>query len=158
MAIPSIGERFRGSGGNVGYLLRQASYRFRGAMDAALRPYGLTAPQYAVLSVLRQEPGASGADLARACNTTAQAMNGVLVTLERAGLVGRSPHPTHGRILQADLTEEGRRRLDAATPAVRDLEEELERDIDADALVAIKRWLVECARRSEDYDEGPDGR
>ena len=36
----------------------------------------------------------SGADLARACNTTPQAMNGVLATLKREGLIYRHPHPT----------------------------------------------------------------
>jgi hypothetical protein len=36
--------------------------------------------------VLARDPGASGADLARACSTTPQAMGGVLTTLEREGL------------------------------------------------------------------------
>ena len=47
----------------------------------------------------------SGADLVRACNTTLQAMNGVLATLKREGLIDRHPHPTHGRILQVALTQ-----------------------------------------------------
>jgi DNA-binding MarR family transcriptional regulator len=37
--------------------------------------HGLSSPQYAVLSVLARDPGASNADLARAGNTTPQAMN-----------------------------------------------------------------------------------
>src|ERR671932_1014693 len=119
MSSPQIGEGYRGIEGHSGYLLRQAWHAFRGAMDAALRAHGLTGSQYAVLSVLARDPGLSGADLARACNTTPQAMNGVLATLRRAGLVERRPHPTHGRILQVTLTPEGERRLRAATPAVR---------------------------------------
>ena len=47
-------------------------------METALRAHGLSGAQYAVLSVLARDPGMSGADLARACNTTPQAMNGVL--------------------------------------------------------------------------------
>ncbi len=35
-------------------------------MEMALRAHGLTGPEYAVLSVLARDPGASGADLARA--------------------------------------------------------------------------------------------
>jgi DNA-binding MarR family transcriptional regulator len=50
---------------------------------------------------------------ARACNISPQAMNGVVATLERDGLVQRAPHPTHGRILQASLTDEGAKRLAA---------------------------------------------
>ena len=107
MAVPSIGERYRGVEGHSGYLLRQASQALRTALDLALRSSGLTSPQYAVLSVLARDPGVSGADLARACNTTPQAMNGVLATLEREELVERQPHPTHGRILQVTLSREG---------------------------------------------------
>ena len=112
MSVPRIGESYRGVDGHSGYLLRQAWHAFRTAMEIALRPHNLTSPQYAVLSVLARSPGASNADLARACNTTPQAMNGVLATLEREGLVARHPHPTHGRILQVTLTAEGERRLE----------------------------------------------
>src|ERR671910_2471013 len=118
MTVPAIGESYRGVEGHSSYLLRQAWQALSAAMDLALRPHGLTGPQYGVLSVLAREPGASGADLARACSTTAQAMNGVLATLEREALVERRPHPTHGRILQATLTSEGKRRLQAAHPRI----------------------------------------
>src|SRR4051812_38374547 len=146
MAIPAIGEGYRGVDGHSGYLLRQAWHAFRTAMEAALRAHGLSGAQYSVLSVLARDPGASGADLARACNTTPQAMNGVLVTLEKDGLIERHPHPTHGRILQAELTAEGRRRLRAATPAVRRLEAALERDFAADEIARVKAWLVAAAQ------------
>jgi DNA-binding MarR family transcriptional regulator len=151
MGIPQIGEGYRGVEGHSGYLLRQAFFALRGALDAALRPHGLTAAQYGVLSVLAREPGASGADLARACNTTPQAMNGLVATLERDGLVERRPHPTHGRIRQVELTEDGRGRLEMAHPAARALEAEIERDTD---VAAIKAWLVAAARRAANYKRG----
>jgi DNA-binding MarR family transcriptional regulator len=146
---PQIGERYRGVEGRSGYLLRQAWHAFRGAMETALRAHGLTGAQYAALSVLARDPGLSGADLARACNTTPQAMNGVLATLERAGLVQRRPHPTHGRILQVTLTREGRRRLEEATPTVRALEDAIEHDLAPDQIAAVKAWLVASAQRLE---------
>jgi DNA-binding MarR family transcriptional regulator len=147
---PQIGERYRGVEGRSGYLLRQAWHAFRGAMEAALRAHGLTGAQYAVVSVLARDPGMSGADLARVCNTTPQAMNGVLATLERDGLVERRPHPTHGRILQVSLTREGQRRLEAATPAVRALEAAIEADLAPDQLAVVKAWLVTSAQRLEE--------
>ena len=76
MSAPLIGQRYRGVEGHSGYLLRQASYEFRGAMELALAAQGLTAAQYTAMSVLARDPGLSGADLARACNTTPQAANG----------------------------------------------------------------------------------
>jgi DNA-binding MarR family transcriptional regulator len=135
--------------GRSGYLLRQAWAELRSAMDDVLRAHGLTAPQYAALSVLARDSGISGADLARACVTTPQAMNGVIGTLERTGLVQRHPHPTHGRILQIELTDEGRRRLEAAHPAVRELEETIEEGFSAEEVAVIKAWLVVAARRLE---------
>lgn len=150
MSAPQIGERYRGVEGRSGYLLRQAWHAFRGAMETALRGHGLTGAQYAVLSVLARDPGMSGADLARACNTTPQAMNGVLATLERDGLVVRHPHPTHGRILQVRLTSEGERRLEAATPDVRVLEDAIEENLAPDQIAALKAWLVASAQRLDE--------
>ena len=149
MSVPLIGQGYRGVEGHSSYLLRQAWQVLSGAMEVALRPHGLTGPQYGVLSVLRHHPGASGADLARACNTTPQAMNGVLATLERESLIERQQHPTHGRILQATLTSEGQWRLEAANPAVRSLRRAIERGFSADEIVTIKTWLVETAKRLE---------
>jgi DNA-binding MarR family transcriptional regulator len=124
-------------------------------MGSALRTHGLTGAQYAVLSVLARDPGMSGADLARACNTTPQAMNGVLATLERDGLVERRAHPVHGRIRQVTLTNDGKRRLEAATPAVRELEDAIERDLAPDQIAAIKEWLVAAAQRLEEIGTSP---
>jgi DNA-binding MarR family transcriptional regulator len=149
MTVPLIGERYRGVEGHIGYLLAQAFYTLRAAMDATLLPHGLSPAQYAVLSVLARDPGSSGADLARAWNTTPQAMNGVLATLERDGLVERRPHPTHGRIRQVTLSPEGERRLAAANPAIRELEAGIEEGLSADEVAAVKAWLVESAARLE---------
>jgi DNA-binding MarR family transcriptional regulator len=150
--IPVIGERYRGVEGHSGYLLKQAWQSFHNAMDDALRAHGVNASQYAILSVLVRDPGSSGADLARACNTTPQAMNGVLATLEREKLIERHPHPTHGRILQVQLTHEGHQRVEAATPKVRALEQTIEADFTAHEIAIVKRWLVESALRSERLD------
>jgi DNA-binding MarR family transcriptional regulator len=150
MSVPLIGQSYRGVDGRSGYLLRQAWMALQSAMETVLREHGLTAVQYGVLTVLAREPGASGADLARACHTTPQAMNGVLATLERESLIGREPHPTHGRILQVNLTSEGERRLEAAHPAVRGgLHREIERDFTPEEIATVKTWLVAAAQRME---------
>ena len=154
MSPPLIGQHYRGVEGNSGYLLRQASYEFRGAMELALQAQGLTAAQYTAMSVLARDPGMSGADLARACNTTPQATNGVLATLERQGLVERHPHPTHGRILQVNLTGEGRLRLELVNPAVRQLEAAIEDGFTPGQIATIKTWLVQAAQRLERISAG----
>ena len=155
MSVPAIGQSYRGVEGHSSYLLRQAYLAASSAMEMAVRPHGLTAAQYGVLSVLAREPGASGADLARACSTTPQAMNGVLATLERESLIERRPHPTHGRVLQATLTSEGQRRLEAANPSMRALRRAIERDWSSDEIATVKAWLVATAQRLERATESP---
>ena len=150
MDAPQIGEGYRGIEGRSGYLLRQAWNSFSAAMESVLRGHGLTGAQYAVLSVLARNPGMSGADLARACNTTPQAMNGVLATLEREGLVERHPHPVNGLIRQVTATDAGEPRLKTATPAIRALEAAIEENLDGDQIGAIKTWLVRSAQRLEE--------
>ena len=147
MTVQLIGERYRGVEGHIGFLLVQVWHTLNAAMDTALRPHDLTPPQYGVLSVLARDPGLSGADLARAFSTTPQATNPVLAALERKHLIERRPHPYHGRILQASLTDEGQRRLQAANPAVRALEAAIEDGFTVDEIATVKTWLVEAAKR-----------
>ncbi len=95
-----------------GYQLRRAQYAYRLALDRALEPTGVTAPQFATLALLQARPGLSNAELARQSLITPQTMNTILGRLESAGLVERTPHPGHGRILRAELTQAGQSVLD----------------------------------------------
>jgi len=49
----------------LGYQLKRTQHALRLRMDEALHALGLTAPQYAVLSILEEAPRLSNADLAR---------------------------------------------------------------------------------------------
>jgi DNA-binding MarR family transcriptional regulator len=109
---------------SVGYVLKQAATALRAAMDAALRPQGLTVPQYACLELLGQCPGLSNAELARGAFVTRQSMNGVLRGLHDRGLVTRIT-PCQGRAVPTQLTQAGRQHLHAASIAVRDVEKQM---------------------------------
>ncbi|MEU4547382.1 MarR family winged helix-turn-helix transcriptional regulator [Nonomuraea dietziae] len=102
----------------LGYRLKRAAAALRGAMDGALREYGLTVPQYACLELLDQRPGLSNAELARGTFVTRQSMNVVLRGLQDSGLITRPATTDRGRALPAHLTEEGHRRLAAARSVV----------------------------------------
>lgn len=110
---------------SVGYALKRAQHALRLRVDEVLRDAGLTTPQYAVLSVLEEAPGLSGAALARRSFVTPQTMNVILTRLEGAGLICRSPHPEHGRVLRAYLTDEGRRLISGAHEMVEAIEERM---------------------------------
>src|SRR5262245_35374586 len=98
----------------IGYHLKRMHQVYCATVVATLRELGLTTAQYAALGVLETAPGISNAALARACFVTPQTMNEIVQSLHARGWVEREPHPVHGRILQLDLTELGRRRLTLA--------------------------------------------
>src|SRR3954447_7248619 len=77
----------------LGLDIKRAEQELIAAKQVAVRPAGLTVPQYATLYVLAANPGISAAALARACLVTPQAMTVVLKNLDAHGLVERTPHP-----------------------------------------------------------------
>ena len=107
---------------SVGYLLKEASSALRGAMEAVLRPLGMTVTQYSCLELLAQRPGLSNSELARGAFVTRQSMNVLVQALERDGYVTRPTQAPVGKVLPTALTPRGRKALDKATAAVRSVE------------------------------------
>lgn len=101
----------------TGNVIKRAEQALMAAKNAALRPLGLTVPQYAALFLLAEQPGLSGAELARRALVTPQTMSTVLANLERKGLIERSTHPIHTRIVEIRLTRPGAEVLSAADDA-----------------------------------------
>ena len=91
--------------------LRRTQHAVRNQLDSDLAATGLTTPQYAVLAELERSGELSASDLAREFGMSAQTLNVLVKKLEDSGLLRRSPHPAHGRILLATLTPAGRRAL-----------------------------------------------
>lgn len=110
---------------SLGYLLKEASSALRSAMEAVLRPLGMTVTHYACLELLAQRPGLSNSELARGAFVTRQSMNVLLQTLEQDGSVTRPAEARVGRVLPAELTPLGRERLEAASTAVRAVEDRM---------------------------------
>ncbi|WP_439693145.1 MarR family winged helix-turn-helix transcriptional regulator [Curtobacterium sp. SP.BCo] len=107
---------------SLGYLLKEASSALRAAMEAVLRPLGLTVTQYSCLELLAQRPGLSNSDLARGAFVTRQSMNVLLQAFERDGLVTRPSAAPVGKALPTRLTAAGQRTLEQASAAVRGVE------------------------------------
>ncbi len=108
---------------SLGYLLKEASSALRVAMEAVLRPLGMTVTHYSCLELLAQRPGLSNSELARGTFVTRQSMNVLLQTLERDGYVTRPASARVGKVLPTRLTPRGRRSLAKATVAVRSIED-----------------------------------
>lgn len=96
------------------WLLKQAFHFSLTTVNEAISGHGVTTAQIGLMRQLANEPGLSGAELARRLLITPQGAQLALTALERRGLVERKQDPQHGRIMQAYLTDEGR----AVTTAV----------------------------------------
>lgn len=129
----------------VGYRLKLAQNSLRTRMDAALRPLGITSPQYAVLTGIADEPGISNAALARRAFVTAQTMQGIVANLEKAGFLSRSEHPSHGRILRAELTAAGEKVQRRAHGIVAEVEQKMLAGLSAADTAKLAALLGTCA-------------
>ena len=153
----SQGQRVGDVDRAVGYVLKQAATVLRGAMETALRPMGMTVPQYACLELLDQRPGSSVADLARAAFVTRQAMTGVLAGLEERGWVTRPAVAPQGRALPATVTEEGRRRLGEASRAVARVQERMLAGLEPARRERLLADLQACVAALDPGSAGPAG-
>jgi len=130
--------------------MKEASFELRTAMEAALRPLGITITHYSCLELLGQRPGSSNSDLARGAFVTRQSMNTLLQALELDGLVVRPETAAVGRVLPAELTDKGRRQLAEASAAVAGVESRMLSGFSADEKAQLTLLLSRCAAALSD--------
>jgi DNA-binding MarR family transcriptional regulator len=119
-------------------------------MDELLRPLGLTTPQYNVLSAIEHTPGISNASLARGVFVTAQSMVGLVINLERTGLIHRTDDPSHGRVKRAELTREGATVLAKAHVLLADVDKRMMSGFSQNERDDLQRSLRTCVRNLGD--------
>jgi len=126
---------------SMGRLLKRAEQALLRAKSAALKTTGLTLAQYVALAELEERPGITGAELARACLVSPQAMMVVLKTLEEQGLVQRTPHPRHQTVLEIYLTDAGRETLANARKRVEPIERKVSQAFSGSETVILGAFL-----------------
>jgi MarR family transcriptional regulator, organic hydroperoxide resistance regulator len=124
--------------------MKRIMVHFRSQMDERLRPQGVTTAQLQVLKVIRDEPGGSGAQLARACYVTPQSAQALLKSLEDGRWITRTKDRGNDRILIARLTPSGVELLDTAERLARVIEKRLWRGVPDSAVEALNRTLMRC--------------
>lgn len=125
----------------LGLQIKRAEQAMIAAKTRALRPLGLTVPQYSALLFLDAEPGLSSAALARLALVTPQSMGPVLNGLEERSLIERRPHRHHRRLLEYFLTKDGTALLRRADRAAVRVEEQLAAGINASDRARLRRLL-----------------
>jgi DNA-binding MarR family transcriptional regulator len=134
----------------IGYNLKITQHRLRQRLDAELARLGITAPQNAVLLAVRGNPRISNAELARAAFVTPQTMQAILVNLERGGLISRSPHPEHGRVIMTELTTAGQKAVAEGAKAADVVERQMLSLLSTEEARLLCELLKRCAAALED--------
>jgi DNA-binding MarR family transcriptional regulator len=105
----------------IGYLDRLVVRQ----LNEAISLLGLTIQQYTALSVIGAEGRLSNAKLAKRSLVSPQSANEMVKTLVKHGWIGRSPDPSHGRIILLYLTPQGEEILRLAHNAAAEFEEKM---------------------------------
>jgi len=111
-------------------------------VQKALADLDVTPPQFAVLTMVVNYPGISGAELARLTFLTPQTINVIVRNLVKAELVAKSADAVHGRILRLHATAQGASLLKRCRARVMEVEGRLLELLDGDEERIVRRWLV----------------
>lgn len=133
----------------VGFLIKRVQQALRARMDEALSENGLTTSQYAVLSHLRETPSLSNAELARRSFVTAPTMIRIVQDLERLGFVKKAESKIHRKVVDVNLTPEGKRVLDLCESVVQAIQQQMLLGLSASEVDQLSKLLVFCAERLE---------
>src|SRR5215213_9299161 len=123
----------------------------RGAADRCLAPHGLSVGQFHVLRLLGDEPGLTGAELARRTSVSPPSMNEMLATMLRARWLRREPDPRGGRGIQLFLTPRGEALIAGGAASLAELSDDLLSGIPIDRLDAFFATLDLIAVRAESH-------
>ena len=134
-----------GPDANLGYLFRLAHQRFRGLLEDKLEDVGLSAQEYAILSVFETRAELSTSELARITQVTRQTIHPVIVRLESAGLLDRKSK--NQRVVLLRPTKEGRDLLHAATRRIRVVERAAFAGLSQKDEATVRAWLARLAAR-----------
>jgi len=129
---------------SLGKLLKRTEQALLRAKSAAVKTVGLTLPQYVALAELSERPGITGAELARACLVSPQAMMVVLKAMEEQGLVQRTQHPRHQTVLEIHLTSVGREALSAARKRAEPIEQRIANALSKEQIETLRALLRRC--------------
>lgn len=128
----------------VSYLVKWVERGISLRFDAILGELGVSTPEYTALSVLARRAGLSSAQLARRTLVSAQAMNQLVIALEKRRLIVRKSDPDHGRIQRASLTPAGRKLVAECDRATAEIEALLLSGLSRAQAADFRRVLTRC--------------
>lgn len=94
---------------DIAMALRRAYLSMHRQSDAALSRFALTSNQFVLLALLDERDGVSQRDLVERASSDPNTIRPMLTSLEKKGLVDRTPDPSDGRAWLVCITTKGRR-------------------------------------------------
>ena len=141
--LTSVPQPLPDAEANLGYLFRLAYQRFRALLEDELEDIGLSAQEYAILSVFETIAELSTSELARVTQVTRQTMHQLILRLESAGLLDRRAR--NQRVVLLRPTKQGRDALRAATRRVRGVERAAFAGLGQKDEATVRAWLAGLA-------------
>ncbi len=140
-----------------GFLIHDVSRLRRIVVDRALKPLGMTRSQWWMLAFLSRRDGMKQGALAADLDLTKVAVGGLIDRMESAGLVERRSDQRDARAKRIFLIGKGKSLVNRIRSQVEAVETEIlstvteeQLDVAAEALVSIKRQLLEMLGGDED--------
>lgn len=110
---------------------------------------GVTLRQTVLLASIAEAEGASQSDLVRTTGVDRSTLAEMMARMERKGLIARAAAADDGRAKSVRLTTEGRRRLNEALPAIREVDRNLLLALPAARRATFESILAELAEAAE---------
>lgn len=101
---------------SVSRLLGHCSRLIRRDFEAELKPFGITAPQWGILRLLKEEPGLSQAQIAEKNRADKVTTGTILEKLLKRGLIDKMSCEQDRRINRIALSAEGRHMVEQVIP------------------------------------------
>ncbi|MEO5933349.1 MAG: MarR family transcriptional regulator [Duganella sp.] len=130
----------------LAYLVGRLDHVLGKRLRDCCAPAGVTVPQYTALSVFRAQGALSNAQLAVRTMVSPQSANEMVKSIEAKGWIERTPDPSHGRIIQIQLTEAGHAILAQCDGKVREVEMQMFPDMDHEERVRLYGLLRGAVR------------
>ncbi len=124
------------------YLVKQLQYKTYVRLEDALRPLGITSAQFRIMNTLEDHGKRSSAELSRMFGVKPQTMIKQIAILENRDLVTRTAAPENKRVLEVDLTKEGKRVLAKATARAVELDNSVMSALDPKELEAFRGTIL----------------
>jgi len=149
VAVASNCAKTLSTGNSVNHAVKRAHGLLRLFLDRAFEHKEITFPQWIVLISLRDGAARMAADLSRALEQDSGALTRLIDQLERQKLLKRFPNAFDRRVHDLLLTPEGGALLDALTPAVATVYNEILSELshaDVEALLRLLNKLIAGAK------------